>query len=386
MEFTLSSEHQLLADTVYRFMLKEIAPLAETIDREDKFPDGIWLKLGDLGVLGTTIAEEYGGSGFDVLSALLVMEQIGRICPALALSAGAHAMLCADTLYRNATPEQREKYLPGLCSGERIGAMALTEPDAGSDALGIRTTAVKRGDKYILNGGKTFITNAPVADVFVVYAKTDQSAGPRGISAFIVERGYPGFTASKKIEKMGNKGSPTGELAFEDCEVPAENLLGQENRGVAVMMSGLDRERAFYSGLAVGSAQGAFELALKYSRERIQFGQPIANFQLIQAKLADMYTGIETARLLAYKAAVLAEGSERGGLGTEIHKIAAAAILFASEINTKVANDAVQIHGGYGYTLEYPVNRFYRDAKLGEIGAGTSEMRRLIIARELLKA
>jgi isovaleryl-CoA dehydrogenase len=375
----------MLAETVYKFMLKEIAPLAEAIDREDKFPEGIWRKLGDLGVLGITVAEEYGGSGMDVLSALVIMEQMGRICPALALSTGAHAMLCADTLYRNATAEQCKKYLPGLCSGEKIGAMALTEPNAGSDAMGIQTAAEKRGDRYILNGSKTFITNAPVADVFVVYAKTDKSAGPRGVSAFILERGLPGFTVSKKIEKMGNKGSPTGELTFEDCEIPAENLLGRENMGVAVMMSGLDRERAFFSGMAVGTAQGAFELALKYAGERTQFGRPIGSFQLIQAKLANMYTSIEAARLLAYKAAVMSEGSERGGLGTEIHKTAAAAILFAAEVCTRVADDAVQIHGGYGYTLEYSVNRFYRDARLGEIGAGTSEIRRLIIARELLK-
>lgn len=384
MNFSISDEHQLLAETVQKFMHKEIEPVAAEIDRKDMFPEGIWEKLGNLGLLGINIPEVYGGSGFDVLAAALMMEKMGEVSPALALSVGAHAILCADNLYRNATEEQRLKYLPDLCSGKKVGAMALTEPEAGSDAVSIQTQAVKKGDHYVLNGSKTFITNAPVASTFVVYAKTNKSAGAKGISAFIVERDFPGFSVSKHIEKMGNRGSPTGELAFEDCIVPAENLLGAENQGVAVMMSGLDRERAFFSGMGVGIAQGAFNLALKYAKTRVQFGRPIASFQLIQAKLADMYTNIEAARGLAYRAAVLSEQSHRGGTGTEIHKLAAAALLFGAEVATKVCNEALQIHGGYGYTLEYPINRFFRDAKLAEIGAGTSEIRRLIIARELI--
>ncbi|MBC7104550.1 MAG: acyl-CoA dehydrogenase family protein, partial [Firmicutes bacterium] len=374
----------MLADTVYKFMLREVAPITERIDREDYFPLDVWKKIGALGLMGLTVPEEYGGGGQDLLATVLVMEQMSRICPAVALSYGAHAVLCTDTLYHNANEEQRRRYLPGLCSGEKIGCLALTEPNAGSDAVSIQTTARREGDHYLLNGTKMFITNAPVGHVFVVYAKTDKAAGARGISAFIVERDFPGLSVPRKLEKMGHRGSPTGEVVFEDCRVPAANLLGQENRGVAVMMSGLDRERAAVAAIPVGLAQGTLDLALKYAKERVQFGQPIASFQLIQAKLADMYTQIEAARLLTYKAAILADRSERGGKGTEIHKVAAAAILFAGEMATRVALEALQIHGGYGYMLEYPVNRYVRDAKLLEIGAGTSEIRRLVIARELL--
>ena len=384
MDFDLSPEHKMLSDVVYKFMLKEIAPRAEEIDREEKLPEGIWSKLGELGVLGVTIPEEYGGGGFDLLAAVLVLEQMARICPALALSCGAHAILCTDTLFRHATENQRRKYLPSLCSGQMVGALGLTEPNAGSDAAGISTTAGKNGREYILNGAKMFITNGPIADVLVVYAKTDKEKGAKGISAFIVEKGFPGFSVSRQLEKMGHRGSPTGELVFEDCRVPPENLLGEENRGVAVMMSGLDRERAALSGLALGIARQALDLSLQYARERRQFGQPIGNFQLIQGKLADMYTHLEAARLLAYKAAITADQKERGGKGTTMHKLAAAAILFAGEMATRAALEAVQIHGGYGYMLEFPVNRLYRDVKLYEIGAGTSEIRRLLIARELL--
>jgi isovaleryl-CoA dehydrogenase len=384
MDFDLSPEHKMLSDEVYKFMLREIAPQAERIDNEDKLPDGIWLKLGELGVLGITVPEEYGGAGFDLLAAVLVLEQMARVCPALGLSCGAHAILCVDTLFRHGTEAQRRKYLPSLCSGQMVGALALTEPNAGSDAVGITTIARKIGQEYILNGTKMFITNGPIADVFIVYAKTNKEKGSKGISAFIVEKNFPGFSVSKELKKMGHRGSPTGELVFEDCRVPPENLLGEENRGVAVMMSGLDRERAALSGLALGIAQQAMDLSLRYARERYQFGQPIGNFQLIQGKLADMYTYLEAARLLAYKAAITADREERGGKGTKLHKLAAAAILFAGEMATRAALEAVQIHGGYGYMLEFPVNRLYRDAKLYEIGAGTSEIRRLLIARELL--
>ena len=287
-------------------------------------------------------------------------------------------------VHRNANEDQRRQYLPGLCSGQSIGALALTEPNAGSDAISMQTSARKDGDRYLLNGSKTFITNAPVADLFVVYAKTDRNAGAKGISAFIVEKEFEGFSVARELEKLGNRGSPTGEIVFDDCIVPADNLLGEENRGVAVMMSALDRERVAVAAPALGLARGAMHLALSYARERVQFGQPIGEFQLIQGKLADMYTQIEAAKLLVYKAALLADRSDRGGRGTELHKLAAAAILFAGEMATRVSLEALQIHGGYGYTLEFPINRYLRDAKIYEIGAGTSEIRRLIIGRELL--
>jgi isovaleryl-CoA dehydrogenase len=385
MDFNLSEEQKILRDTVYNFSQKEIAPVAEEIDKKDELPEWIFKKLSEIGVLGILIPEEYGGSGGDILSQVLVIEQLARVSPSVALSYGAHSNLCMYNLYRNGNEYQRKKYLPDLCNAIKIGALALTEPNAGSDAISITTSAKKSGRNYILNGTKTFITNAPIADVAIVYAKTDKEKGAKGITAFIVESSFKGFSKGKKIEKMGHRGSPTGELIMEDCIVPEENVLLGENRGIEVMMSGLDIERAIFSAEPVGIAQGAFDCALKYSKERIQFGKPICNFQLIQAKLADMYTQIEAARLMSYKAAILAQEMERGGKGTEIHKFAAAALLFAAEVCIKVTQEAVQIHGGYGYTLEYPVNRFLRDAKLMEIGAGTSEIRRLIIARELLK-
>lgn len=385
MDFNLSEEHKMLRDTAYNFAQKEIGPIAEEIDKKDELPDGIFKKLGELGFLGITIPEKYGGAGCDILSQILVIEQLARVSPSIALSYGAHSNLCMHNLLRNGNEKQREKYLPALCTGEKIGALGLTEPGAGSDAVSISTTAKKVGNEYILNGTKTFITNGPIADVIIIYAKTDKEKGAKGITAFIVESTFPGFSKGKKLEKMGHRGSPTGELIMEDCRVPEENVLLAENKGIQVMMSGLDIERAIFSAEPVGIAQGAFDCALKYSKERVQFGQPICNFQLIQAKLADMYTQIEAARLMSYKAAVLAQEMEGGGKGTEIHKFAASALLFAAEVGVKVTLEAVQIHGGYGYTLEYPVNRFLRDAKLIEIGGGTNEIRRLIIARELLK-
>lgn len=384
MDFELSEEQRIVQRNVRQFMIKEIEPLAEEIDREDEFPPGIWKKLGDLGFLGVTVPEEFGGSGFDLLTAVLVIEQIGRTCPALAVSYGAHANLCSDNLSRNGNREQKRKYLPGLCSGDLVGCLALTEPNAGSDAVSIRTNARGEGNDFLLNGTKMFITNAPVGDVFLTYAKTAPDRNAKGITAFVVEKNFPGVSVSRKLDKMGNRGSPTGEMVFEDCRVPAENVVGALNEGIKIMMGGLDVERAYYGGECLGIAEGAFELGLKYSGEREQFGEAICNFQMIKAKLADMYTEIEAARGLVYRAAVMADKAQRGGKGTEVHKLAAAAILFAAETARRVSNHAVQIHGGYGYMLEFPVNRFYRDAKLYEIGAGTSEIRRLVIANELL--
>jgi isovaleryl-CoA dehydrogenase len=380
----MEEEHCLLQESVRRFANNEIAPLAEEIDRTDEIPEDLFAKLGRLGIMGITIPEEFGGAGSDLLAGLIVTEELGRVSPAVSLSYGAHTNLCVHNLYRNGTAEQRRKYLPPLCSGEHIGALALTEPGAGSDAVSIKTRAVKKGNEYILNGSKTFITNGPIADTLIVYAKTDSQGGAKGISAFIVEKDFPGFKVARKLEKMGMRGSPTAELFFDDCRVPAENLLGKEHLGIDVMMSGLDLERAFLTGLPLGMAQAAFELSVKYARERVQFGRPIASFQLIQAKLADMYTQIEAARLYCYQVARLAQSAEHGGKGTTIHKRAASALLFAAEMCERVTYEAVQIHGGYGYMLEYPVQRLMRDARLMTIGAGTSEIRRLVVAREIL--
>jgi len=383
MDFQLSDEHRMFKDSIANFAAKEIAPIAEEIDRKDEWPRGLWKKLGDLGVMGISVDPEYGGAGADILSASLAGEELAKVSAAVALSWGAHANLCCNNLNNNASPAQKKKYLPPLCTGEHIGALGLTEPGAGSDAVNIQTTARKEGDHYVLNGTKTFITNGPIARTIILYAKTDKALGPKGITAFILDTKFPGFSVSKKLEKVGNRGSETGELVMEDCIVPAENVLGRENMGIAVLMAGLDVERAFYGTFALGIAEAAFEAAVKYAKERVQFGKPIAAFQLVQQKIADMYTRIEHSRLMCYKAAVLAGSVKHGGKGTEVHKIAASAILFAAETAVWVAEEAVQIHGGYGYCLEYPVQRFWRDSKLGTIGAGTSEMRRLIIAREI---
>ncbi|RNB88701.1 isovaleryl-CoA dehydrogenase [Brevibacillus nitrificans] len=371
-------EFDLLRKTVSSFVKREIEPIAEEMDRKDEWPKDMWNKLGELGVLGLTVPEEYGGAGLGPVEQAMVTEEIAKYSAAIAVSYAAHANLCTHNLYHNANEEQRKKYLPGLCTGKLIGALGLTEPGSGSDAVGMRTTARKVGDRYILQGSKTFITNGPVADVIIVYAKTDKEKGAHGITAFLVEKGFPGFSVSKRLEKMGNRGSQTGELIFDECEVPAENVLGEVNKGVKVMMSGLDIERVIVSALALGIGEGAFREAVKYAQERSQFGKPISHFQLIQAKIADMYTALEAARLLTYDAARLAAENQK------ITLKAAAAILFTAETATKVALEAVQIHGGYGYMLDYPVNRYLRDSKLYEIGAGTSEVRRLIIARELL--
>jgi len=384
MDFSFSEQHLMLRESIRNFASKEIRPIAEKIDEEDQWPEGMWRKLGDLGVMGITVDEEYGGAGADLLSAVIVVEELAKASPAIALSWGAHANLCCNNMNHNANPDQKKKYLPALSTGVHIGALGLTEPNAGSDAVNIQTVAVRKGDHYIVNGSKMFITNGSVADTVVLYAKTDKEKGARGITAFILDTKFPGFSVSKKLRKYGHRGSPTAELVLEDCRIPAENVMGEENKGINVMMSGLDVERAFFAGEPIGIAEACLELSLKYARERVQFGKPIAAFQLIQAKLADMYTQLEAGRMLCYRAAIMADQAKRGGKGTEIHKLAAASILFNAEMAYRIADQAVQIHGGYGYMLEYPVQRFLRDAKLIEIGAGTSEIRRLLIARELL--
>jgi isovaleryl-CoA dehydrogenase len=385
MDFQLTDEQRMIRETVRKWAVNELGPLQEKIDEEDWFPPDFFKKCAEIGILGIPISEKYGGLGGDVLMQTLAIEEMSRICPALAMTFGAHSDLCANNIYKNASDALKEKYLPPLIRGEKIGALGLTEPNAGSDAMSLRTRAEKKGDKYILNGTKMFITNGPVADTLLIYAKTAPERGAKGISAFIVEKEFPGFSVSRKLKKCGMRGSPTAELVFENCEVPAENLVGQENMGVAVMTSGLDVERIVLAGGSLGMAQQALDYSVRYAVEREQFGQPIANFQMIQQKLADMYCQTEAARLLVYRAADLAQRSTRGGKGTELTKQAAAAILFAAETATWVCDQAIQIHGGYGYCLEFPVQKLWRDAKLYEIGAGTSEIRRLIIARELTR-
>jgi len=384
MDFDLSDEHRMLKDSIANFAEKELKPIAEKIDREDHWPEGLWQKLADLGIMGITVDPQYGGAGADILSASLVCEELAKASAAVALSWGAHANLCCNNLNSHASDEQKRKYLPPLCTGQHIGALGLTEPNAGSDAVNIQTLAKREGDHYVVNGTKMFITNGPIANTIVLYTKTDKGSGARGITAFILDTKFPGFSVSKKLDKVGNRGSETGELILQDCIIPAENIIGAENKGIAVMMGGLDVERAFFGTYALGIAEAAFAESVKYAKERVQFGKPIASFQMIQQKLADMYTGIESARLLCYKAAILADSAKKGGKGTEVHRISAAAILLTAETACKVCEEAVQIHGGYGYCMEYPVQRFWRDAKLGTIGAGTSEIRRLIVAREIL--
>ena len=377
-EDLLRDEHRLLRDTVLTYARKELAPIADEIDKTDAFPPDLFRRLGELGILGVTVPVEYGGAGADLLSGVLAIEQLARVSGSVALSYGAHANLCVHNLCMNGTDEQRRTYLPGLCTGERIGALAITEPEAGSDALGIKTAAVADGDDFVLNGSKTFITNGSIADVFVLYAKTDRQRNGRAISAFIVEKSAPGFSVSRTFDKFGHRGSPTAELRLDDCRVPRAGLLGQIGEGTAIMMRGLDVERVFVAGEPLGIAEEALAISIEYAKQRHQFGKPIGSFQLIQAKLADMYTHVEAARGLVYQTAIQAE---RGN----VRKEAAAAILFTAEMATRVALDAMQIHGGYGYMNELPLGRLVRDAKLLEIGAGTSEIRRLVIGRELVK-
>jgi isovaleryl-CoA dehydrogenase len=385
--FDLDEDQRAVLDMADRFGRNELFPVAEKMDAEEWWPAETFRKIGEAGFLGATIAEEYGGAGMDLLSAGLVTQAFGRWNHALTLSCVAHDNLCANNIYRNGNEDQRRKYLPGLCSGQLVGALGLTEPGAGSDALGsMRTTARQDGDHYVLNGSKLYITNGPVADVLLVYAKTAPEKGAHGISAFIVEKDFPGFKVAQSLKKMGYRGSPTAELVFEDCRVPAENLVGGENRGVAVVMSGLDLERAMIAPLCLGVAERAFELSLEYAQTRQQFGKPIGSFQMVQSMLAEMYVSIETMRTFTYRTLAEAAPLEVGGGGRgDIHMLTAASVLYASEACHAVLDKAVQIHGGSGYIWESEINRLYRSNKLLEIGAGTTEVRKIIIAGELLK-
>jgi len=385
-ELTEDQCHTLaLAD---EFARKELAPLAKKMDDDEWWPEGLFRRLGAAGYLGLTIPESEGGPGLDLFSSALVGQGFARWNQAVALSWLAHENLCVNNVQRNASPEQKKRYLPGLADGTLVGALALTEPGAGSDALGgMRTTARRDGDHHVLNGRKLFITNGSIADVLLVYAKTSPQLGPKGISAFLVEKSAPGFSVAQKLIKMGFRGSPTAELVFDDCRVPVANRVGEENAGVAVVMSGLDLERAVGATLSIGIAERCLQLGLDYARQRRQFGRPIGEFQIIQAKLADMYTAIESMRLLAYKALAAVNVLEIGGGGRGgVHQLTAASILYCAEATSRVAADALQIHGGSGFMWEMEVNRLYRACKLMEIGAGTSEVRRIIIAEELLRS
>jgi len=369
-----------------RFAQNEVYPLAPRMDNEEWWPDQIFPKIGATGFFGVTAPPELGGAGMDVFTSGLILQAFGRWNHALALSWVAHENLCLHNILRNANDEQKQKYVPGLVRGTLIGALGLTEPGAGSDALGsMRTTARREGGHYILNGSKIYITNGPVADVLLVYAKTDKEKGAQGISAFIVEKDFPGFKVAQKLIKMGFRGSQTAELVFEDCKVPVENLVGGENRGVKVVMSGLDLERAMISPICLGIAERALALSLDYARQRKQFGRPIADFQMIQSKLAQMYTWVEAMRLFTYQTLRAANviGEEDGGRG-EIHKLTAAGVMFVADTMNQVLNEAVQVHGGSGYIWESEINRLYRAIKLLEIGAGTTEVRKMIISKELL--
>ena len=379
-DFELPEAERSLGEAAARFARKEIAPVAARMDREDYFPRDVFTRLGEQGFLAITLPESEGGLGLGYLAQAVVLEEIARVSPALALSVGAHSNLCADNLARNGTDAQRHAFLPALANGSAIGALALTEPEAGSDAVSLRTRAERQGDHYRLDGSKQFITNGPVADTLLVYAKTAPDRGSRGISAFLVTRDTPGFTVSRSLDKMGMRGSPTGELAFQDCRLPADRLVGKENEGVAVVMSGLNVERAVLAAIPVGIMAECLELLLQYARERVQFGQKIGRFQLIQEKLANMHFRLEASRLLLYRALAAVQTDKRTA------RQSAAALTFASEASTRVALDAVQIYGGYGYIRDYPLEKLARDAKLLEIGAGTSEIRRLLVARELLGA
>jgi isovaleryl-CoA dehydrogenase len=379
LDLGLPPEIEQLRAEVARFAAAEIAPRAAAIDRDNEFPADLWQKLGALGVLGITVEEDYGGAGLGYLAHCVVMEEISRASASVGLSYGAHSNLCVNQIRRNGTEAQKRRYLPKLISGEHVGALAMSEPNAGSDVVSMRLRAERRGTRFVLNGTKMWITNGPDADVVVVYAKTDPEAGPRGITAFIVERGMKGFSCAQKLDKLGMRGSNTGELVFEDCEVPEENVLGEVNGGVRVLMSGLDFERAVLAAGPVGIMQACLDVVLPYVHQREQFGQPIGTFQFIQGKLADMYVTTNAARAYVY---AVAAACDRGQVS---RKDAAGAILFAAEAATRMALDAIQCLGGNGYINDYPTGRLLRDAKLYEIGAGTSEIRRMLIGRELFR-
>ena len=379
--FDLGEEADMLRETVRGFAEAEIAPRAADIDRDNEFPVDLWRKFGSLGLLGITIAEEYGGTSMGYLAHIIAMEEISRASASVGLSYGAHSNLCVNQINRNGSTEQKQKYLPRLISGEHVGALAMSEPGAGSDVVSMRLKAEFKGGKFVLNGNKMWITNGPDADVLVVYAKTDMSAGSRGITAFIIEKGFPGFSTAQKLDKLGMRGSNTCELVFRDCVVPEENILGGMGRGVNVLMSGLDYERAVLSGGPLGIMAACMDVVIPYLHERKQFGQPIGEFQLMQGKLADMYTTMNACRAYVY---AVGKALDRGVLtGTSARKDAAGAILYSAEKATWMAGEAIQALGGMGYINETPTGRLWRDAKLYEIGAGTSEIRRMLIGREL---
>jgi butyryl-CoA dehydrogenase len=378
MDFELTEEQRMFRRMVREFAEREIAPRAEEIDETDRFPDDLFRRMGQLGILGLPFPEEYGGSGGDYISMVLSLEEIARVSGSMAIMLDAHTSLCCEPIYLFGTEAQKRKYLVPLARGEKIGAFGLTEPQAGSDAGATRTRAVRDGDEWVINGQKIFITNGSIADVAVITAKTDPERGTRGISSFIVEKGTPGFQPGRDEKKMGLKGSVTSELFFEDCRIPAENLLGQENGGFKQFLITLDAGRVAIAAMAVGLAQGAFERAAAYAQERVQFGRPIVKFQAVQWMIADMATEIEAARLLVHRAAWLRERGER------FTKEAAMAKLFATEMSERTCYKAIQIHGGYGYVQEYEVERMYRDQRLCAIGEGTNEIQRLVIARRVL--
>lgn len=380
--FYLGENIDSLRDAVSAYAQAEIAPLAEQIDRTDEFPMDQWKKMGDMGVLGITVSEEYGGANMGYLAHMIAMEEISRASASVGLSYGAHSNLCVNQIHRNGTAEQKQKYLPKLVSGDYIGALAMSEPNAGSDVVSMKLSAIQKDGYYILNGTKMWITNGPDCDVLVVYAKTEPDAGAKGITAFIVEKGMPGFSVAQKLDKLGMRGSHTGELVFENVKVPAENILGALNGGVKVLMSGLDYERAVLAAGPLGIMQACMDAVVPYIHDRKQFGQSIGEFQLIQGKVADMYTTLQACRAYCY-----AVGRQLDTLGKDhvrhVRKDAAGVILYTAEKATWMAGEAIQILGGNGYTNEYPVGRLWRDAKLYEIGAGTSEIRRMLIGREL---
>ena len=382
LDFQLGEDIDALRDAVRNFAAAEIAPHAGDFDRDDQFPKALWRKMGDLGVLGITVPEEFGGAGMGYLAHMVAVEELSRASAAVGLSYGAHSNLCVNQIKRNGSDAQKRKFLPKLISGEHIGALAMSEPGAGSDVLSMKLRAVERGGAYVLSGTKMWITNGPDADIMVVYAKTEPELGARGVTAFIVEKGMPGFSTAQKLDKMGMRGSPTGEMLFEGVEVPAVNVLGSVNGGAKVLMSGLDYERAVLAAGPIGIMQAVMDNVVPYVHERKQFGQSIGEFQLIQGKLADMYTVLQAARAFCYTV-----GKNLDSLGSEhvrqVRKDCASVILWCAEKATWMAGEGIQIFGGNGYINDYPLGRLWRDAKLYEIGAGTSEIRRMLIGREL---